>query len=1148
MNFTFQVDKPAGTGTSTLPKHLIMRAVRGVVRGVVHPVAALPKQALLTMQLSAILLLALGLQVSAATYSQTVSFTGKDVPLKTVLASVKKQTGYGVFFENGEAMLQSSAPVTLDLKNVSLDLFLRVCLKDQPLEYALEGKTIFIKKKEPVVALADSPAPGDPIIQIKGRVTNDKGEPLVNANITVKRTGHGTVTDANGVFYLRNVNSDDVVSVSFIGYKSVSMPLKDRISLTVVMSATMNDLDKVVVQAYGTTSQRLATGNIGTVSAEQIARQPIMNPLEALQGQVAGVVVTNTSGYASGTIKVEIRGRNTINSNFPSDPLYIIDGVPLTILDLRGTDRYATGSTGVIQSGLGSPAGGQSPLFSINPSDIESIEVLKDADATAIYGSRGSNGVILISTKKGKIGKTKLDLNVYTGISQVPRYYHLLNTKQYVDMRKQALTNDGLPIDINNAADLVSWDTTRYTDWQKYLWGGLGKSTDIETNVSGGDARTTFRIAGGYHYLTEILTSSGANRRGSISFNINHKSINQRFTLAFSGTYTIVSNNMIFLPGNAINLPPNAPAIWDSKGNLNYAGWAPLSGHFPFGNLLSPYTTKTNFLNSNMVLGYELSKGLVFQTSFGYNNIQTSQTYLIPILSQNPVTNPKGRSNFGYSFIHNLIIEPQLEYNKFISKGKLNVLAGASTQANITSSVLLTGSGYDNDVLLSSVNSAPSQFSGNFQSDYKYEALFGRINYNWENKYILNLNMRRDGSSKFGPGKQFGNFGSIGASWIFSEENWMKKNLSFLSFGKLRGSYGTTGGDQIGNYAYLSQWSYSSIGNYNGISPLTPFGHTDSLLHWQVNHKLEMAFNLGFLKDRVSLEGVWYRNRCADQLVSFPTPAFSGFTNVTANSPAKVENSGWEFILSSNIINNKIFKWSTKFNIGINKNELLAYPNLSQSPYAGTLVIGQSLNIIKLLHTTGVNSQTGLYTFADKNKDGQISIDFSGKTVDDRYIYDYSPKFDGGFTNNFSYKNWQLSALFYFKKQIGQNVTASLNSPGDNTNQPVIVLSRWQKPGNLTNTARFTTNGFGDNSFIYYRYNSDAIYTDASFIRLQNLSLSYTLSEKIVKKLNIGNYRIYLQGQNLFIITKYKGLDPEIQNFASIPLARVITAGISCTF
>jgi len=1128
MNFTFQVGNPAGAGMSNPPKQLIIRP-----------------QALLIMQLSAFLLLALGLQVSAATYSQTVSFTGKDVPLKTVLASVKKQTGYGVFFENGEAMLQSSAPVTIDLKNVQLEIFLRICLKDQPLEYALEGKTIFIKKKEPVVSLASPPPPpGDPILQIKGRVTNDKGEPLVNANITVKRNGHGTVTDANGNFYLRNVNSDDVVNVTFIGYKTVSMPIKDRISLTVVLSATTNDLDKVVVQAYGTTSQRLATGNIGTVTAEQIARQPVMNPLEALQGQVAGVVVTNASGYASAPIKVEIRGRNTINANFPSDPLYIIDGVPLTILNLTGSDSYTGGATGVIQSGIQSPAGGQSPFFNINPTDIESITVLKDADATAIYGSRGSNGVILINTKKGKAGKTHFDLSVYSGISQVNRHFQLLNSHQYTAMRKEALANDGLPLDINNAADLVTWDTTRYTDWQKYLWGGLGKYTDVESSLSGGDSRTTFRVAAGYHYQTEILTSSGANQRASLSFNINHKSLNQRFNMGFTGTYTLITSDMIFTPG-AITLPPDAPAIFDNKGNLNFSGWAPLNGNYPFGSLLQPYTAKSNLLNSNLVLSYEMTKGLILKTSLGYNNIQSNQTSLTPITSQDPANNPVGQSSFGYTLLHNFILEPQLEYNNFISKGKLNILLGSSIQNNTTNSIQLMGFGYNNDALLTSVINAPVQSSANFSGEYKYEAVFGRINYNWDNKYIINLNTRRDGSSRFGPGRQFGNFGSVGAAWIFSEETLIKKKLSFLSLGKVRGSYGTTGGDEISDYAFLSQWSFNRF-TYNGVLPLTPLGHTDSTLHWQVNRKLEVAVDLSFLKDRINLEAVWYRNRCSDQLVAFPTPLLTGFTSVTSNSPADVQNTGWEFLLNAEILNEKNFSWSAKFNIGINRNKLIKYPNLSQSPYGGRLIIGQSINIIKLLHFTGIDPQTGLYTFQDKNKDGQITVDQTGQTTDDRYIHDLSPKFDGGFTNNFNYKNWQLSVFIYYKKQIGRNALISLDAPGDITNQPTSVLNHWKKEGDIANNPRFTTSP--GTSFYNYQIFSDAIYTDASFIRLQNLSLSYTLPQKIIKTHALENCKIYIQGENLFIITKYNGLDPEVQGFTSIPRARTITAGISCNF
>lgn len=1137
MNFPFQDGRPPQWVRSSEPKQLRMSPVRWAT--------SFPKQLVLTMQASAILLFAVCLQASATGLGQTVSFTGKDVPLKTVFTSIKKQTGYGVFYQNGEAAtLEGTGTVTLDLKNVALDFFLQVALRNQPIEYSVEGTTIFVKKKETRASINVEVGPGTPIAEIHGRVTNDKGEPLVNANITVKRTGRGTITDANGDFILHHINSDDIVTVSFIGYKAQSVAIRDRSSLSVFMEPTTNDLDKVVVQAYGTTSQRLATGNIGVVRAEDIAKQPIVNPLEAIQGQVAGTVITNTGGYTSGAVKVEIRGRNTINPNFPSDPLYIIDGVPVTISDLTGASNYTTGSQGIIQSGIGSPANGQSPLFSLNPNDIESIEVLKDADATAIYGSRGANGVILITTKRGKAGKTHFTFNAYEGINQNPRYYKMLNTQQYVAMRKESSTNDGLPVNINTAADLVVWDTTRYTNWQKFLWGHLGKRTSVEGSLSGGDTKTTFRISAGYKYITEILTYNGANQVGNVSFSIDHKSGDQRFNILLTGYYSLASVNTIFLPG-AITLPPNAPPIWDSKGNLNYSGWAPLDGYFPAGPLLQPYTSSTNFLNSNITISYELLKGLTLKSSFGYNNTLNSQTTQTPIISQDPVANPKGQSNFGNTLIHNVIVEPQLEYNLFISKGKLSVLLGASKQDNNTSSTLLLGYGYTNDALLTSIAAAPGKVTNNLSAKYRYAAGFGRINYNWADKYIININARRDGSSRFGPGRQFGNFASISGAWVFSEEKWIKKNLPVLSFGKLRGSYGTTGGDQIGNYAFLSQWSFSP-NTYNGYIGIYPVGHSDSTLHWQVNRKLEGAIDLGFSHDRLTVEIAWYRNRCNDQLISFPTPYFTGFSYVTSNSVANVENIGLEGLITAKIINKETFTWVTKFNIGVNRNKLIEYPNLAQSPFADQYVVGKPLNILKLLHHTGVDPQTGLYAFQDKNHDGQINVIYGLDASDDRFEYDLSPKYDGGLTNNFRYKNWNLSIFFYFKKQLGRNILASLSPAGDNTNQPSTILSRWQKPGDVTNTARFTTSPYSyGKSFRNYFQFSDAIYTDASFIRLENISLSYSLPERVLKNKKISNITIYIHANNLFLITNYKGLDPEVQSFGTPPLPRIIAGGIS---
>jgi TonB-linked SusC/RagA family outer membrane protein len=1113
-----------------------MSSVRGA--------ASLPKQLVLIMQATAILLFAVCLQAGAASYSQTVSFTGKDVPLKTVFAAVKKQTGYGIFYANGEiTTLEGTGTVTLDLKNVALDLFLQVCLRNKPLDYNIEGTTIFIKKKE-ARTFSEETTSGQPIALIKGRITNDNGEPLVNANIVVKSTGRGTITDANGNFILHNVNSDDQIAISFIGYKPQTVPIHDRTSFTLVMEPTTNELDKVVVQAYGTTSQRLATGSIGVVRAEDIEKQPVMNVLDAIQGQVPGLLITRQSGYSSGTTKVEIRGRNSLNSDFPSDPLYIIDGVPLTVLELGSISSYNNGSQGFVQGALVSPPGGLSPFFTINPKDIESVEVLKDADATAIYGSRGANGVILITTKKGKAGRTQCDIDVYNGVSEVPRYYNMLNTKQYISVRREALANDGLTPDINNAPDLTILDTTRYTDWQKKIWGALGKVTDVNINVGGGDARTAFRIGGEYRYQTDITTTTGENKRFSLSFNFSHKSLNQKFKVSLSGMYSYSTINMINMP-NVVTLPPNAPPIFSKTGQLNYSEWDAAQLPFPFSNLLQPYTSASNFLNSNLFATYEVINGLNIGVSVGYNNVMTKQNQQEPIISQDPQYNNLGESDFGITFIHNLIFEPQIEYNKRISKGKINILLGSSAQNNATEGNTIIGLNYPNDFLLNSINNAPKRNATGVNGQYKYAAAFGRINFNWDDKYIINLNGRRDGSSRFGPGKQFGNFASVGGAWIFSEEQFIHDHLNFLSFGKLRASYGTTGSDQIGDYQYLSLWTSGALIPYNNIQPFSPIKHTDSLFQWQLNKKLELALGIGLFHDKLNLEISWYRNFCGNQLVYFPTPIFTGFNIVTANFPAKVENQGVEFQSTYKAFDNKDFKWAIRFNIAINRNKLLDYPNLANSPYKNSYVVGQPLNIAKLLHYTGVDPSTGLYTFTDKNKDGQVTIDNSNVTVDDRYIYNLNPKFDGGFSNTFSYKNIELSLFFYFRKQNGSNALGAAGIPGTIGNLPVGMLNRWQKPGDIVTTARYTTNPV-DPSYTYYYY-SDAIFTDASFIRLQNVSIGYNIPRSALNKLRIQSAKIYFRGDNIFFITSYKGVDPEIQNFGGMSIPRILTFGISCT-
>ncbi len=994
------------------------------------------------MRLTTILLLVFSLHLSARVVSQ-ITFRAKDMPLEDVFNKIQQQNGYAFFYSIER--IKAAKKVTINVNNVSLKEFLDVCLKDQLLDYNIDGETVFIvPRKEEIVTKNNAPRPvftaEIPQEEITIRVTNTEDEPLVGASVVVKKTGKVYQTDVRGDVNLKNVEPGDVVEISFVGYTTISLKLDAKTFVPFVpvrLEPASNELDVAIVQGYGTTTKRLTTGNIAKVTAEEIKRQPVMNALIALQGKVPGLNVTQLNGFASAPVKVELRGRNVIgvrpDESFPSDPLYIVDGVPLTILEIGGGSSYTNGSTGFLQSFVfRGPAGGQSPFFSINPADIESIEVLKDADATAIYGSRGANGVILVTTKKGKAGKTNFNLSINQGITKVTRYWDMMKTEQYLQMRKQAYKNDNIEPAVIDGYDLLIWDSTRYTDWQRELFGKTGKSTGVQAEMSGGNSQTTFYIGAGFKKGTPFMAASGGDTRGSLSFSIGNHSRNQKFRVSLSGAYSLTQSDLISFPAQAMILPPNAPPIYDSAGNLNYAGFGGLNGDvratYPFSSLRQPYTSKTNFLTSSLGVEFKLLKGLNLRVSAGYNKAQANQEQLTLLISQDPLTNPTGMANWAYNNVKNLIIEPQATYETYLGKGHLSLLAGGTFQENTTEGVITSGAGYTSDDLINTITNAPVQASGRAYGVYRYAAVFGRISYNWKNKYIINLNGRRDGSSHFGKNSQYGNFGSIGTAWIFTEEEWLKEHITFLSFGKIRASYGTTGSDALGEYKYLTRWSATNTTPYGGVTTMVPTQHANPYYQWPVNKKMEGGIDLGLFRDRLSISAAYYRNRCGNQLVQMPMAGMTGFANVTANSPALVQNDGWEFSFSTRLINTEKIKSSINFNTSFGRNKLLAYPNLEQSPYASTLVIGQSLTLVQRLHYIGIDPQTGLPLVEDKNHDGQIVFE-PGKENSDTYVYDLTPKFTGGGGINFSYKNLHLSTSFMIVKQIGKNcLTAAGNN------------------------------------------------------------------------------------------------------------------------
>lgn len=1087
------------------------------------------------------------LQVSANGFGQTLSLSLANAPLEQAFKEIKKQTGYSFVYIRDQ--LKNTQPVNCQVKNAELKEVLDICFRNQPLTFVIEDHYIVVQTKS---AVAESSIAQLFTIDISGRVINENGEALPGVTITSKNSDKATSTNEKGEFSLKGINDDDVLIITSVGYYKEEIQVNKQNIFFIRLRISVGSLDETIVIAYGTTTRRLNTGSVSKVTSEEISKQPVSNPLATIQGRVPGLIITQTSGIPGSAFKVQIRGQNSIGTSASAlpatDPLYIIDGVP-----------FAPGNNIIsrVSSAANNPyqqsQGGLSPFSIINPADIESIEVLKDADATAIYGSRGANGVILITTKKGKAGKTKISASIYRGSSKVTRTMNILDTKQYLQMRREAFANDGITPDAvpgspGYAPDLMIWDTTRYTNFKKELIGGTSNTLNLNISASGGSNGTQFLVGAGYYHETTVFPGDLGNNRVSVNSNLSHTSENKKFNLLFSTIYSSSKNNLSSRDlTSLINLPPNAPLLYDySTGKLNWSENAvsisDLGFENPFAYLQQKYTAKIDNVSSSLQTGYHLFENFIMKSSFGYNKTIIDEISIVPISSQDPIYNPLGRSYSSYGTKSSWIIEPQAEYTKKISKGKLSALVGATWQENLTASTSISADGFTSDALLRNQAAASALSVSTSNSKYRYTAVYARLNYNWQDKYILNLTGRRDGSSRFGPERQFGNFGATGVAWLFSNEDFFKRIFPFVSYGKLRGSYGITGNDNIGDYQYLDSWTSTTTG-YQGVPGLRPSRLSNPEYNWEINRKYESALELGFFKNRILATISYYRNVSGNQLVSYPLPIQSGFNSIIQNLSATIQNKGLEFTFNSKNITGKNFKWESILNVSFNRNKLLAFPNLAATSYSSVYVIGKSLNVTQGFQFKGVDPTTGVYEFIDKNGDGTLnSKDYIvGRSTE--------PKYYGGLQNSFSYKAVQLDMFFEFKKQLGRNYlsTQGYFIPGFYYNQPKIVLNRWQKNGDVSNIQEFTTS-YNGGYFAAQNLNlSEAIYSDASYIRLKNISLSFNFRDKWMKKLGMETGRIYLQAQNIFTITRYTGTDPETQNFYILPPLKTIVAGIQLT-
>jgi TonB-linked SusC/RagA family outer membrane protein len=964
---------------------------------------------------------------------------------------------------------------------------------------------------------------------VSGTVSDAQGV-LPGVTITLKNSTTQTITDKNGNFLI-NAKIGDVLIFDYIGYLTHEVLITDQTQIDVVLEPDATLLDEVEINAgYYTVKDRERTGSIARVTAKDIEKQPVSNPLAAMQGRMAGVSITQTTGVPGGGFDVQIRGKNSLRAE-GNTPLYIVDGIPFGSENLGNS----TISVGILRNGI-------SPLNVINPKDIESIEVLKDADATAIYGSRGANGVVLITTKKGKAGTTRFNVDSYTGIGHVSRKLNLMNTEQYLKMREQAFLNDGFTEIPDYAYDVNgTWDRDRYTDWQKEIIGGTAYTNSIHGSVSGGSETTRFLIGGTHYKETTVFPGDFAYRKAAVNFNINHSSADKRFEISLTGNYLIDKNDLmgIDLTNRAYTLSPNAPSPYTEDGELN---WENSTWNNPYAQLEEKYLAKNHNLISNGMLIYRPFKDWEIKAGLGFSDSSLDEIKTSPHTMFDPAYGLGSEVSslmLNDARMQSWNFEPQILYNKEVFGGQFKAQIGATFQNRNRRQSGYYGWGFSSNNLINNLSAASNIISlGTNNSDYRYNALFGRINYDYKGRYFLNLTGRRDGSSRFGPGKRFANFGAIGVAWLFSREA-LFENISWLSFGKLRGSYGTTGSDLIGDYKYMNIYGLTGVG-YDGVMGLEPIQLFNPNFSWESNKKIEGALELGFLEDRLSLTVAHYRNRSSNQLVGIPLPGTTGFSTVTANLDATVENTGWEFELGSRIIDTENFKWNTSLNLTTPKNKLIAFPNLEGSTYANRYVIGHGLDIVRVYHYTGMNTETGIYEFEDYDGDGAITAE-----NDREKIISMTPELFGGWQNSFQYKNWELDFLFQFVKQLGNNYNTYTSLPGTGNNLPTSFMDSWQSPSDTGNYQPYTTGLNTDivnshNKFI----NSDAAISDASFIRLKNLSISY----KLPKFFDSADCSVYVLGQNLFIITKYKGADPENRSSSSLPPLRIISMGINLSF
>lgn len=1072
------------------------------------------------------LFLFVGTTYATESYSQNMRVTVVSSGISTaqVLSEIEEQTDYLFVYDVNEVNLDRR--VNVDAENRPVSEVLDEVFEGTDVDYAMEGKNIMLMKRSKKEAPASAQQTSGNTI--KGVVTDANGEPIIGANIMVEGTTTGTITDFDGRFTL-DVPENATLQISYIGFVSQNVKVNGRKDITVKLVEDAKTLDEVVVVGYGTMKKSDLTGSVSSITSDNFKLGTDLTPQQLMQGAFSGVNISQNSGKPGGSNTIRVRGGTSISAS--NDPLYVIDGVPISTSAGVNQSNISTATTDFFDQ---EPI---NPLSNINPNDIESINILKDASATAIYGSRGANGVIMITTKKGKAGVRQLDYSFNLGISTVANKLDVLTGDEY----RQTVTDLGLTLD----------DKGMNTDWQDVIFRTAISQNHYVSFMSGSE-KTSYRASAGYSNQNGIMEGSGM-KSANARVNINHKALNDKLKLNLNISYgetdsdqAPVSNTVGSEMGSsmlyeAYVFNPTYP-IYDENGD--YYDVPPYRVNpASFAKELLDERGTSQFLG-NLTADWNFYKPFTLQVNVGYNKNTISRNSYIS------KSNLLGNSNNGYVTVQKLsdyskLLETILKYNQSFGKHHIDAMIGYSWQYFYGEGQTTKAYGFlsDNFKWYSLAAAQTVESISSYAESNTLISMYGRVNYNYADKYLLTATVRRDGSSRFGSGNKWGVFPSVAASWRISQEDFFQNDV--MSDLKLRVSFGITGSQEIGNYNSLSTLGASTNGYLVGGEKVTivlPQQYTNPDLKWEQTAQTDVGIDFGFFNGRIRGSIDYYYKKTTDLLLSVAVPSPSLITTQIANV-GTVTNQGIELDLAFDLMRRKNFSWEANLNLSHNKNEVVSLSNdkwtgdnMQVAPCQGQGLSGTYAQLIMPGQPIG--------TFYGKRFIGIVDgVEQFANDGESEVIGCAQPDLTFGLGTNLQYKNWTFS--LNFRGSIGNDV---YNCTANN----LAYLSNL--PGRNVLREAVTSGVNRDQAKVF----SSRFIEDGSFVRLDNISLGYNFS---LPKLYVSNARIFVSAQNLFTITGYSGADPEVNSeisrtgvaplgvdYLSYPRARTFSMGVNLSF